>query len=181
VEKVKAFQIGGGFESNVTHGPLIHDRAVLKVDSHVQDARAKGAKVLIGGEQLSSLGPTFYSPTVLTGVTTEMQIAHEETFGPVAGLIAFDTEKEVVALANDTPVGLAGYFYSRDINRIYRIAEALEVGMIGVNTGIISDAAAPFGGIKESGLGREGSKYGIDDFTIIKSITIGGITDELQS
>ena len=116
----------------------------------------------------------------MVGVTTEMRLAHEETFGPVAGLIAFGTEREVVALVNDTPVALAGYFYSRDISRIYRVAEALEVDMVDVNTGIISDVAAPFGGIKESGLGREESKYGMDDFTTVKSITIGGISNELQ-
>ena len=136
--------------------------------------------MLIGGEKLLSLGPTFYSPTVMVGVTPEMQISNEETFGPVAGLTVFDTEKEVVALANDTPVGLAGYFFSRDVGRIYRVAEALEVGMVGVNTGIISDVAAPFGGVKESGMGREGSKYGIDDFLVVKSITVGGISNSLE-
>ncbi|EXJ79436.1 succinate-semialdehyde dehydrogenase (NADP+) [Capronia epimyces CBS 606.96] len=179
-EKVKDFKVGYGFEDGVTHGPVIHDRAVSKVDEHVQDAKKKGAKVLVGGQKLPDLGSNFYAPTVLSGVTNDMQIASEETFGPVAGLFSFSTEKEVVALANDAPVGLAGYFYSRDIGRIYRVAEALEVGMVGVNTGLISDAASPFGGVKESGFGREGSKYGIDEFTVIKSVTIGGISNELE-
>lgn len=178
--KVKDFKVGYGFDDGVTHGPVIHDRAVDKVDSHVQDAQKKGAKVVVGGQKLPDLGSNFYAPTVLTGVTNEMQIATEETFGPVAGLFAFSTEKEVVALANDAPVGLAGYFYSRDVGRIYRVAEALEVGMVGVNTGLISDPATPFGGVKESGFGREGSKYGVDEYTVIKSVTIGGISNELE-
>jgi succinate-semialdehyde dehydrogenase / glutarate-semialdehyde dehydrogenase len=179
VEKVRSFNLGYGFDEGVTHGPLIHDRAVQKVDSHVKDAQSKGAKVLIGGERRLDLGRNFYSPTVLAGVTHDMQIAHEETFGPVAGLISFETEQEVVKLANDTPVGLAGYFFSRDVFRIYRVAEMLEVGMVGVNTGVMSDAASPFGGIKESGLGKEGSKYGMDDFTIVKSMTLGGISHSM--
>lgn len=177
--KVREFTLGSGF-NDVTHGPLIHERAVLKAESHVRDAQEKGAKLLVGGERLPGLGPNFYALTVLSGLTKDMQIAREETFGPVAGLFAFETEREVVALANDTSVGLAGYFYSRDISRIYRVAEALEVGMIGVNTGIISDAAAPFGGVKESGIGREGSRYGVDDYVVIKSMTVGGIRNELQ-
>ncbi|KAM0428494.1 hypothetical protein ACHAPT_006854 [Fusarium lateritium] len=178
-DKVRQLRVGAGF-NNVTQGPLIHDRAVSKVHSHVRDAQEKGASVLVGGESIPSLGPNFYSMTVLSGVTTDMQITQEETFGPVAGLSMFETEEEVLALANDTSVGLAGYFYSNDVSRIYRVAEALQVGMIGVNTGIISDAAAPFGGVKQSGLGREGSKYGIDDYVVIKSMTIGGIRNELQ-
>lgn len=179
-QKVKEFKVGYGFDQGVTHGPVIHDRAVSKVDAHVQDATKKGAKAIIGGHKMPDLGPHFYEPTVLTGMTKDMQLAHEETFGPVAGLFPFATEQEVIDLANSAPVGLAGYFYSRDIGRIYRIAEALEVGMVGVNTGLISDPASPFGGVKESGFGREGSKYGVDEFVVIKSITFGGISNELQ-
>jgi succinate-semialdehyde dehydrogenase/glutarate-semialdehyde dehydrogenase len=178
--KVKDFKVGYGFDDGVTHGPVIHDRAVGKVEQHVQDAQKKGGKVVVGGQRLPDLGSNFYAPTVITGVTNDMQIASEETFGPVAGLFPFSTEKEVVALANDAPVGLAGYFYSRDVGRIYRVAEAMEVGMVGVNTGLISDPASPFGGVKESGFGREGSRYGIDEYTTIKSVTIGGIANELE-
>jgi succinate-semialdehyde dehydrogenase / glutarate-semialdehyde dehydrogenase len=179
-EKVKGFKVGMGFDEGVTHGPVIHERAVEKVQQHVDDAQNKGAKVTVGGQKLPDLGSNFYAPTVLTGVTNDMQIASEETFGPVAPLFKFKTEKEVVALANAAPVGLAGYFFSRDIGRIYRVAEAIETGMVGVNTGLISDAASPFGGVKESGFGREGSKYGIDEYTILKSVTIGGISNDLQ-
>lgn len=179
-EKVKSFKVGYGFDDGVTHGPVIHDRAVGKVEQHVKDAESKGGKVTIGGRRLSDLGDNFYAPTVVTNATNEMTIANEETFGPVAALFRFKTEKEVVALANDTSVGLAGYFYSGNVNRIYRVSEALEVGMVGVNTGLISDPASPFGGVKESGFGREGSKYGIDEYTVIKSVTIGGIENELQ-
>ena len=179
-EKVKQFHVGHGFDDGVTHGPVIHDRAVGKVEQHVNDAKSKGAKVLVGGEKMPDLGTNFYAPTVLRDVTKDMQINSEETFGPVAPLYAFSTEKEVVALANAAPVGLAGYFYSRDIGRIYRVAEALEVGMVGVNTGLISDASSPFGGVKESGFGREGSKYGTDEYTVIKSVTFGGIESELR-
>lgn len=178
--KVKDFKVGYGFDDGVTHGPVIHDRAIGKVEQHVKDAQSKGAKVLIGGQKLPDLGSNFYAPTVLTGVTNDMKIATEETFGPVAGLFPFGTEKEVVALANEAEVGLAGYFYSSDVGRIYRVAEHLEVGMVGVNTGLISDPASPFGGVKESGFGREGSKYGIDEYLIIKSVTVGGISNELQ-
>lgn len=179
-EKVKGFKVGQGFDEGTTHGPVIHDRAVDKVQQHVDDATKKGAKITVGGQKLPDLGSNFYAPTVLTGVTNEMQIASEETFGPVAPLFKFSTEKEVIALANSAPVGLAGYFFSRDIGRIYRVAEAMETGMVGVNTGLISDPASPFGGVKESGFGREGSKYGMDEYTVIKSVTIGGISNELQ-
>ncbi len=134
----------------------------------------------MGGPKRPDLGPNFYAPTVLTGVTNDMAIASEETFGPVGALVRATTEKEVVGLANAADVGLAGYFYSRDVGRIYRVAEALETGMVGVNTGLISDAASPFGGVKESGFGREGSKYGIEEYTTIKSITVWGISNELQ-
>lgn len=179
-KKVKDFKVGYGFDDGVTHGPVIHDRAVGKVEAHVKDAEKKGAKVLVGGQRMPDLGSNFFQPTVIRDATVDMDIAHEETFGPVGAVFRFKTEKEVVELANDTPVGLAGYFYSANVNRTYRVAEALEVGMVGVNTGLISDAASPFGGVKESGFGREGSRYGIDEYTVIKSVTIGGIESELQ-
>jgi succinate-semialdehyde dehydrogenase/glutarate-semialdehyde dehydrogenase len=179
--KVKQFKVGGGYEKGVTHGPLIHDRAIEKVDKHVRDAEKKGGKIIVGGQKMPDLGPNFYQPTVITGMKSDMALASEETFGPVAGLFKFDTEAEVVALANNTEVGLAGYFFSRDIERIYRVAEALETGMVGVNTGIISDPAAPFGGVKHSGFGREGSKYGVDEYQIIKMVTFGGCGKPLQS
>ncbi|EGS17025.1 succinate-semialdehyde dehydrogenase-like protein [Thermochaetoides thermophila DSM 1495] len=173
--KVREFRVGNGFEAGVTHGPLIHHRAVEKVERHVHDAKEKGAKVVLGGHTLPDLGPNFFQPTVLTGMTPEMVMASEETFGPVAGLFPFDTEEEVVKMANSTPVGLAGYFFSRDVARVHRVAEHLEVGMVGVNTGLISDPAAPFGGVKESGFGREGSLYGIGEYQVTKMITVGGV------
>lgn len=166
--KVQAFKVGNGFRDGTTHGPLVHGRAVAKVDAHVRDAEQKGGRVLVGGQKLPDLGPNFYQPTVITGLTTDMAIASEETFGPVAGLFPFETEEDVIKVANSTPVGLAGYFFSKDIQRVYRVAEALEVGMVGVNTGLISDPAAPFGGVKESGFGREGSKYGCDEYLVSK-------------
>ncbi|KAI5803863.1 putative succinate-semialdehyde dehydrogenase Uga2 [Geopyxis carbonaria] len=178
-EKVKAFRVGSGFEDGVTHGPLIHDRAVSKVSDHVEDARAAGASVIVGGTRLTDLGDNFYAPTVITGMSADMRIHAEETFGPVAALFRFRSEAEVVALANDSDVGLAGYFYSRDMARVWRVAEALEVGMVGINTGMISDPAAPFGGVKESGFGREGSRYGIEEYTVVKKMTFGGV-GELQ-
>lgn len=173
--KVEAFKVGGGYDQGVTHGPLIHDRAVSKVESHVADAVAHGASVLVGGQRLPALGANFFAPTVLRDMTPSMALAHEETFGPVAGLFAFDTEADVVRLANNTEVGLAGYFFSKDVQRCYRVAEALEVGMVGVNTGLISDTAAPFGGVKESGFGREGSHLGVDEYVVTKTVTMGGI------
>jgi succinate-semialdehyde dehydrogenase/glutarate-semialdehyde dehydrogenase len=179
-EKVKKFQMGNGFDEGVTHGPVIHDRAVDKVEQHVQDAVKHGGKVLVGGQRLPDLGPNFHQLTVIKDMTNDMQLAHEETFGPVAGLFPFDTEEDVIKLANDTEVGLAGYFFSKDIQRVYRVAEAMDVGMIGVNTGLISDAAAPFGGVKHSGFGREGSKYGIDEYTVTKTVTLGGMGQPLQ-
>lgn len=142
-EKVKTFKVGGGYDKDVTHGPLIHDRAVDKVEAHVRDAQDKGATVVQGGKKMSHLGSNFFEPTVLTGMTPDMRIASEETFGPVAALFPFETEKDVVDMANKADVGLAGYFYSRDLQRVYRVAEALETGMVGVNTGLISDPAAP--------------------------------------
>lgn len=179
-EKVKAFKVGNGYEEGITHGPLIHDRAVSKVDAHVQDAVKLGGKVLVGGHKLPDLGGNFYQPTVIRDMTAKMQLANDETFGPVAGIFPFDTEAEVVAAANAADVGLAGYFFSRDIQRVYRVAEAIEVGMLGVNTGIISDAAAPFGGIKESGFGREGSSLGIEEYVTTKTVTLGGNGQALQ-
>ncbi|KAI9753507.1 MAG: succinate semialdehyde dehydrogenase NADP+ linked [Candelina submexicana] len=179
-EKVKHFKVGAGYDEGVTHGPLIHDRAVSKVEAHVRDAEKRGGKVTIGGQKMPDLGDNFFQPTVITGMTNEMQIATEETFGPVAGLFKFKSEKDVIELANATEVGLAGYFFSKDLQRLYRVAEALEVGMVGVNTGLISDPAAPFGGVKFSGFGREGSKYGIDEYQITKTITLGGMGQSLQ-
>ncbi|RHZ62809.1 NAD-dependent succinate-semialdehyde dehydrogenase [Aspergillus thermomutatus] len=179
--KVKDFKLGAGFEDGVTHGPVIHERAIEKVDQHVKDAQAKGAKLVAGGQRVPELGPNFYELTVLAEMSKDMLIASEETFGPVAGLFPFETEKEVVELANRAEVGLAGYFFSGNIKRIFRVAEALEVGMVGVNTGLISDVASPFGGVKQSGFGREGSKYGIDEFLTIKSVTFGGMGEPLQS
>lgn len=179
-EKVKAFKVGNGYEDGITHGPLIHDRAVSKVDSHVQDAIKNGGTVLVGGTKRTDLGENFYQPTVIRDMTPTMQLAIDETFGPVAGLFPFDTEADVIKQANDADVGLAGYFFSKDIQRVYRVAEALEVGMIGVNTGLISDAASPFGGIKESGFGREGSMLGVDEYITTKTVTLGGNGEPLQ-
>ncbi|RDW75889.1 ALDH-like protein [Coleophoma crateriformis] len=178
--KVKEFKVGGGYTDGVTHGPLIHDRAIGKVEAHVRDAEKKGGKVLVGGQKMPELGDNFFQPTVISGMTVDMDLASEETFGPVAGLFKFETEEEVVRLANNTEVGLAGYFFSKDIQRVTRVAEALEVGMVGVNTGLISDPAAPFGGVKESGFGREGSKYGVGDYQVTKMITYGGNDQPLQ-
>jgi len=178
--KVAEFKVGGGYTEGVTHGPVIHERAVKKVDAHVRDAEKKGAKVIQGGQKMPELGSNFFQPTVITGMTTDMDLAKEETFGPVAGLFKFDSEEEVVRIANSAEVGLAGYFFSRDLQRIYRVAEALEVGMVGVNTGLISDVAAPFGGVKESGFGREGSRYGVGEYQTIKTITYGGMGGPLQ-
>ncbi|KAL8827685.1 MAG: hypothetical protein Q9170_006916 [Blastenia crenularia] len=179
-EKVKGFKVGGGYDEGVTHGPLIHDRAISKVDAHVRDAEKKGGKVIVGGQKMSDLGSNYFQPTVITGMTMDMQLASEETFGPVAGLFPFESEAEVVEMANKAEVGLAGYFYSRDLQRAYRVAEALEVGMVGINTGLVSDPAAPFGGVKHSGFGREGSRYGIEEYQITKMVTMGGMGEPLQ-
>jgi succinate-semialdehyde dehydrogenase/glutarate-semialdehyde dehydrogenase len=178
--KVKDFKVGGGYTEGVTHGPLIHDRAVSKVESHVRDAEKKGGKVIQGGQRMPELGTNFFQPTIITGMTTDMDLASEETFGPVAGLFKFDSEEEVVRMANSAEVSLAGYFFSQDIRRVARVAEALEVGMVGVNTGLISDVASPFGGVKESGFGREGSKYGISECQVTKMITYGVMGQPLQ-
>ncbi|MGB6958938.1 MAG: NADP-dependent succinate-semialdehyde dehydrogenase [Candidatus Acidiferrum sp.] len=164
-----------GLEAGATQGPLIDDAAVEKVESHIRDAQSKGAKLLAGGHR-HSLGGRFFEPTILTDVTTQMAVAREETFGPVAPLFRFKTEADAVALANDTEFGLAAYFYGRDIARVWRVAEALEYGIVGINTGIISTEVAPFGGIKQSGLGREGSKYGMDEYVELKYLCFGGIT-----
>ncbi|NDP42463.1 MAG: NAD-dependent succinate-semialdehyde dehydrogenase, partial [Aromatoleum sp.] len=173
-EKVKTLKVGPGTEAGVTQGPLIDAAALAKVEEHVADATAQGAKAMVGGKR-HALGGTFYEPTVLTGVTADMKIFTEETFGPVAPLIRFSTDAEVIELANRTEFGLASYFYARDIGRIWRVAEALEYGMVGVNTGLITTEVAPFGGVKQSGLGREGSKYGIEEYVEIKYICIGGL------
>jgi succinate-semialdehyde dehydrogenase/glutarate-semialdehyde dehydrogenase len=167
-------KVGNGFEQGVSQGPLIDDQAVAKVEEHVADALSKGAKVLAGGK-LHALGGHFYEPTVLSNVTGDMKIMREETFGPVAAVTKFKTDEEAIAAANDTEFGLASYFYSRDIGRVWRVAEKLEYGMVGINTGIISNEVAPFGGVKQSGLGREGSKYGIDEYLEMKYLCIGGI------
>ena len=174
VKRVRALKVGNGVEPGVTQGPLIDDKAVAKIEEHVADAVAKGGKVLTGGKR-HALGGRFYEPTVVAGATPDMLVAHEETFGPLAPVFAFDTEAEAIALANDTEFGLASYFYSRDIGRIMRVAEQLESGMVGVNTGLISTAEAPFGGVKQSGLGREGSKYGLDEFLEIKYVCLAGL------
>jgi succinate-semialdehyde dehydrogenase/glutarate-semialdehyde dehydrogenase len=171
---VDELKVGDGLKTETQQGPLINQAAVEKVESHINDAVAQGAKIVSGGQR-HALGGTFFQPTVLTGVTNKMLIASEETFGPVAPLFGFDTEAEAIALANDTPFGLAAYFYTHDIGRAWRVAEELEYGMVGINEGVISTEVAPFGGIKESGLGREGSKYGMDDYVEIKYICMGGL------
>jgi succinate-semialdehyde dehydrogenase/glutarate-semialdehyde dehydrogenase len=173
-EAVKKLKPASGLEEGANQGPLIDDKAVAKVEEHIADALSKGARVVAGGHR-HALGGRFFEPTILVDVTSAMLVAREETFGPVAPLFRFKTEEEAIALANDTPFGLAAYFYGRDVGRVWRVAEALESGMVGVNTGIISTEVAPFGGVKESGLGREGSKYGIEEFLEIKYISLGGI------
>ncbi|WP_077033621.1 NAD-dependent succinate-semialdehyde dehydrogenase [Pelomonas sp. KK5] len=174
VARVEALKVGEGIEPGVTQGPLIDMKAVAKVEEHVADAVNHGGQVLTGGKR-HARGGQFFEPTVVAGATADMLVAKEETFGPLAPLFAFDTEEEVLALANDTEFGLAAYFYSRDIGRVTRVSEGLESGMVGVNTGLISTAEAPFGGVKQSGLGREGSKYGLDDFLEIKYVCLGGV------
>ncbi|MDN7741519.1 MULTISPECIES: NAD-dependent succinate-semialdehyde dehydrogenase [Burkholderia] len=168
VEKLK---VGRGTEAGVMQGPLINEAAVLKVEAHIEDALAKGASIATGGKR-HALGHGFFEPTVLTGVTPDMKVAKEETFGPLAPLFRFASDEEVIGFANDTEFGLAAYFYSRDIGRVWRVAEALEYGMVGINTGLISNEVAPFGGVKQSGLGREGSHYGIDDYVVIKYLCL---------
>ena len=153
---------------------MIDAKAVAKIEEHIADARAKGGEVLTGGKR-HTLGGLFFEPTVIAGATAVMLVAHEKTFGPLAPIFAFDTEAEVIAVANDTEFGLAAYSYSRDIGRVMRVAERLESGIVGVNTGLISTAEAPFGSVKQSGLGREGSKYGLDEFLEVKYVCFGGI------
>ncbi len=174
VAAVEEMKIGNGAEEGVAQGPLINVAGLEKVEEHVQDAIAKGADIATGGER-HDLGGTFYQPTVLTGASKDMMIANEETFGPVSALFRFSTEEEAITMSNDTEFGLAAYFYTRDSARTWRVAEALEYGIVGINEGIISTEVAPFGGVKESGLGREGSKYGIEDFMEIKYMCMGGI------
>jgi succinate-semialdehyde dehydrogenase/glutarate-semialdehyde dehydrogenase len=174
VAAVAKLKVGNGTDDGVTQGPLIDAKAVTKVEQHISDALSKGARLLAGGKR-HALGQSFFEPTVLADVTPDMQVAKEETFGPLAPLFRFKTDEEVIARANDTEFGLASYFYSRDIGRIWRVAEALESGMVGINTGIISNETAPFGGVKQSGLGREGSSMGMDDYLVVKYLCMGGI------
>ncbi len=174
VEAAKQLKVGNGLEDGMQQGPLIDMRAVEKVEEHIADATSKGAKVIAGGKR-HKLGGTFFEPTVLADVTTDMLVTNDETFGPVAPLFRFKNEDEAIEMANATQYGLASYFYARDMGRIWRVSEALEYGIVGINEGIISNEVAPFGGIKESGIGREGSKYGIDDFVEIKYLCMGGV------
>ncbi|MEO0910823.1 MAG: NAD-dependent succinate-semialdehyde dehydrogenase, partial [Pseudomonadota bacterium] len=171
---VDAMKVGDGFTEGVVAGPLISQDAVDKVEEHIADATSKGASVVTGGKK-HELGGTFFEPTVLKNVTREMLIASDETFGPVAPLFKFDTVEDVIEQANDTIFGLASYFYAKDLTKVWKVAEALEYGMVGVNTGLISTEVAPFGGIKQSGSGREGSKYGCDDYLEMKYICVGGV------
>ncbi|WP_458766748.1 NADP-dependent succinate-semialdehyde dehydrogenase [Cupriavidus basilensis] len=174
VAAVRALKVGNGMEDGVRIGPLIDGKAVTKVEEHITDAISKGARVLQGGKR-HALGQSFFEPTVLADVTPGMLVAREETFGPLAPLFRFETEDEVVAMANDTEFGLASYFYARDLGRVWRVSERLEYGMVGVNTGLISNEVAPFGGVKQSGVGREGSHYGIEDYLVIKYTCMAGI------
>jgi len=170
--KVGQIKVGNGFAAGVNQGPLIDDQAIAKVEQHVADALAKGARVVVGGARE---GERYYTPTVLADVTSEMRCAREETFGPVAPVFRFETEAEVIALANNTEFGLASYFYSRDVGRVFRVGEALEYGMVGINTGLISTTEVPFGGVKQSGLGREGGSQGMDDYVEIKYLCLGDV------
>ena len=172
---VEQMRQGSGFDEGVVLGPVIDGRAVAKAESHVLDALAKGATALTGGMRRPELGDNFFAPTVLADVTTEMRIFSEETFGPVAPLFRFKSEEEAVRLANDTPFGLAAYFFTKDLGRAFRVSEALEYGMVGVNEGILATEVAPFGGVKESGLGREGSYFGAEEFVEPKYVLMGGL------
>ncbi|NIB39879.1 NAD-dependent succinate-semialdehyde dehydrogenase [Pseudomaricurvus alkylphenolicus] len=173
-EAVSGFNLGDGAEDGVTHGPLVNAKAANDVHALVEDALEKGANAVVGGQR-SELGACFYEPTILTGATEDMRVFREEIFGPVAPVFRFETEEQALAMANDTEFGLAAYFYTRDLGRIFRMGEGLEYGMVGINEGIISNEMAPFGGVKESGSGREGSKYGIDDYVEIKYMCLGGL------
>jgi len=174
VAAVKELKVGNGFEPDVLQGPLIDQSAVEKIEDHIQDAVSKGARVLLGGKR-HALGRTFFEPTVLANVTPKMKVAREETFGPLAPLFRFERDEDAIHLANDTEFGLASYFYSRDVGRIWRSAEGLESGMVGINTGLISNEVAPFGGVKQSGLGREGSYHGMEEFIEVKYLCFGGL------
>jgi succinate-semialdehyde dehydrogenase/glutarate-semialdehyde dehydrogenase len=173
-EATAGLKVGNGMDDGVVQGPLINEDAVLKVEEHIADAVSKGARVAAGGKR-HALGGSFFEPTVLADVPRHALIFSEETFGPVAPLFRFETEEEAIALANDTPFGLASYVFARDVGRIFRVVEQLEFGMVGVNEGMISTEVAPFGGVKASGLGREGSKYGVDDYLEIKYVALGGL------
>ncbi|MGH6660259.1 MAG: aldehyde dehydrogenase family protein, partial [Rhodospirillales bacterium] len=173
-QAVSGLKVGDGLKGETQQGPLIDMRAVEKVEDHIKDALAKGARLVAGGKR-HKLGGSFFEPTILADVTQAMKVAKEETFGPVAPLFRFKSDGEVIRMANDTEFGLAAYFYSRDIGRVWKTAEQLEYGIIGINEGIISTEVAPFGGMKESGLGREGSKYGIEEYVEIKYLCMGGI------
>ncbi|KAK9448741.1 aldehyde dehydrogenase domain-containing protein [Limtongia smithiae] len=175
VRAVSGFTVGNGFADGVTHGPLIHARALDKVTHHVADAVAHGGEIRIGGSKLPGVGKLFFAPTVVANATPAMAVAHEETFGPLAAVFRFETENEALALANDADVGLASYVITNDVRRALRVAESLQFGMVGVNTGIISDCATPFGGVKFSGFGREGSKYGMEEYMVVKTVTLGGM------
>jgi succinate-semialdehyde dehydrogenase/glutarate-semialdehyde dehydrogenase len=175
VAAVAKMKVGDGLKGEVQQGPMIDMGAVEKVEEHIADAVAKGAKVALGGKR-HELGGSFFQPTILTGVTPEMLVAREETFGPLAPIFAFSTDEQAIQMANDTEFGLASYFYTNDLRRVWKVAEALEYGMVGINTGLISTEVAPFGGVKESGTGREGSKYGIDEFIEVKYLCMGGIS-----
>jgi succinate-semialdehyde dehydrogenase/glutarate-semialdehyde dehydrogenase len=172
VDAVAKLRVGDGLKGPTDQGPLIDSKALAKVEEHIADAVGKGAQIAYGGKR-HALGGTFFQPTIITNVTPDMMMAREETFGPVAPLFRFETEAEAVRMANDTEFGLASYFYTRDLGRSWRVAEALEYGIVGLNTGLISTEVAPFGGIKESGTGREGSKYGILDYTELKYLCVG--------
>jgi succinate-semialdehyde dehydrogenase/glutarate-semialdehyde dehydrogenase len=172
--KTRGLKLGRGTEAGVTMGPLIDDRAVAKMEEHVADVLEKGGKLLVGGKR-SDLGSTFFEPTVMTGVTQAMKVTKEETFAPLAPIITFKDEADVIAMANDSEFGLASYFYAKDMARVWRVAEALESGMVGVNTAALANEMAPFGGVKQSGLGREGSKYGIEGFLELKYICLAGM------
>jgi succinate-semialdehyde dehydrogenase/glutarate-semialdehyde dehydrogenase len=174
-EAVKTLNVGNGMEEGINQGPLINENALKKVQDHISDALGKGAVLVTGGKPHSS-GGTMFEPTIIGNVTTSMKVASEETFGPLAPIFKFSTEEEAIRMANDTEFGLASYFYTNNINRIWRVSEALEYGMVGVNEGVISNEVAPFGGVKESGLGREGSHYGIDDFLELKYICMAGLS-----
>ena len=174
VAAVAKLKVGNGQEAGVTQGPLIEEKAVVKVEEHIADALAKGGRLLAGGKR-HALGHSFFQPTIIADVNASMMVATEETFGPLAPLFRFQTEEDVIAMANNTEFGLAAYFYARDIGRVWRVADALESGMVGVNTGLISSEVAPFGGVKQSGLGREGSRYGIEDYLVVKYVCMGGI------